>query len=59
MFGLGDKIELIPITGTEKAKLPVGRMFFLGRSNDQSTLAEIANAIVYYGNIKDQKVPKN
>jgi hypothetical protein len=33
-----------------------GKMFFLGRYNDPATLGDIANAIVYYGNIKDAKV---
>ena len=56
-FSLGDDAQLIPITGTEKAKLPVGRMFFLGTHNDPSTLADLFNAIVYYGNLKDSKVP--
>ena len=56
MFGLSDEPALIPITGTEKAKLPIGRMFFLGRYNDTATLADMANAIVYYGNIKDVKI---
>jgi hypothetical protein len=55
-FGLGDAPSLIPITGTDKAKLPIGKMFFLGRYNDPATLGDIANAIVYYGNIKDAKV---
>jgi uncharacterized iron-regulated protein len=57
VFGLGDTPSLIPIVGTDKAKLAVGKMFFLGRYNDPSTLNEIANAIVYYGNIRDAKVP--
>jgi hypothetical protein len=56
-FGLADTPLLIPITGTEKAKLPAGKMFFLGRYNDPATLGDIANAIVYYGNVKDVKVP--
>lgn len=59
VFALGDTPSLIPITGTDKAKLKIGKMFFRGRYNDPSTLADIANAIVYYGDIKDQKVPKN
>jgi hypothetical protein len=49
IFGLGDEPKLIPITGTDKAKIPAGKMFFLGRSNDQSTLGDIFNAIVYFG----------
>lgn len=56
-LGLGHKPQLIRITGTERAKLPVGRMFFTGRYNDSATLADIANAIVYYGNIRDMKIP--
>jgi hypothetical protein len=59
VFGLGDTPSLIQITGTEKAKLPIGKMFFLGRYNDPATLGDIANAIVYYGNIKDVKVHPN
>lgn len=57
VFGLGDTPSLIPIVGTDKAKLAVGKMFFLGRYYDPSTLGDIANAIVYYGNIRDAKVP--
>ena len=48
---------LVPITGTDRAKLPIGKMFFHGRYNDPSTLADMTNAVVYYGNIKDAKVP--
>jgi hypothetical protein len=54
---LGDEPTLVPIAGTDRAKLSIGKMFFLGRHNDPSTLADIANAVVYYGNIKDVKVP--
>jgi len=57
VFSLGDEPKLIPITGTEKAKLSVGNMFFLGSYNDPATLADLFNAIVYYGNVKDIKVP--
>jgi hypothetical protein len=57
VFGLGDEPGLIAITGTEKAKLSVGKMFFLGSSNDPATLADLFNAIVYHGNVKDIKVP--
>jgi hypothetical protein len=57
VFGLGDEPELIPITATEKAKLSVGKMFFRGSYNDPATLADLFNAIVYYGNVKDIKVP--
>jgi hypothetical protein len=56
-FSLGDEPKLIPITGTEKAKIPVGKMFFLGRYNDPATLGDIVNAIVYYGGVRDVKVP--
>lgn len=57
VFGLGNEPVLIPITGSDKAKIVAGKMFFLGRYNDPSTLADITNAIVYYGNVKDVKVP--
>src|SRR6185295_19923830 len=57
VFGLGDEPKLIPITGTERARLSVGKMFFLGSYNDPATLADLFNAIVYYGNVKDIKVP--
>jgi len=56
-FGLCDEPALIQITGTDKAKLPSGRMFFLGNVNDNFKLGEVTDAIVYYGNIKDAKVP--
>jgi len=56
VFGLGDEPKLIPITGTEKAKIPAGKMFFLGRYNDPAILGDIVNAIVYYGSAKDIKV---
>ena len=56
VFGLGDELKLIPITGTEKAKIPAGKMFFLGRKNDPATLGDLFNAIVYYGSAKDVKV---
>lgn len=35
VFGLGDEPKLIPITGTVKAKIPAGKMFFTGRYNDR------------------------
>jgi uncharacterized iron-regulated protein len=57
VFALGNTPSLVAISGTDKAKLPSGKMFFLGRADDSATLADIANAIVYYGDIKDQKVP--
>lgn len=57
VFGLEDEPKLILITSTEKAKIPAGKMFFLGRHNDPATLGDIVNAIVYYGSAKDVKVP--
>jgi hypothetical protein len=59
VFGLGDAPALIPITGTDKAKLPIGKMFFLGRYNDPATLGDITNAIIYYGDVKDVKVHRD
>jgi hypothetical protein len=56
-FGLGEEPVLIQIAGTDKANQPSGRMFFLGRVNDNFKLGEVTDAIVYYGNIKDSKVP--
>lgn len=56
VFALGDALALIPITGTDKAKLPIGKMFFLGQYNDPATLGDITNTVVYFGNIKDAKV---
>jgi hypothetical protein len=57
VLGLGDAPALIPITGTDKAKLSSGRIFFLGRKNDGLTLGDNADAVVYFGNMKDVKVP--
>ena len=48
-LGLGAEPQLVPITGTDRSKVPVGRMFFTGKSNDSATLGDVANAIVYYG----------
>jgi hypothetical protein len=48
-FGLGAAPQLIPITGTDHSKIPIGRMFFTGSANDPATLGDIANAIVYFG----------
>lgn len=48
-LGLGTEPQLIPITGTDRSKIPAGRMFFTGRFNDPATLGTIADAIVYYG----------
>ena len=59
VLGLGDEPMLIPITGTERAKIPAVRMFFMGKYNDPVTLGSIANAIVYYGNVKDSQVPSS
>lgn len=56
VFGLGDEPRLIPITGTEKEKFPVRKMFFLGRHNDPATLGDMFNAVVYYGNARDMRV---
>jgi hypothetical protein len=56
VFGLGDEPKLILITGTDKAKIPAGKMFLLGRYNDSATLGDIFNAIVYYGSARDVKV---
>ena len=53
VFGLGDEPRLIPITGTERAKIPAAKMFFTGRYNDPATLGDIVNAVVYYGDAKD------
>ncbi len=50
IFGLGGEPMLIPITGTEKEKFPVGKMFMLRRSSDPATLGDMFNAVVYYGN---------
>ncbi|MDQ3683022.1 MAG: ChaN family lipoprotein [Bacteroidota bacterium] len=52
LFNLGNEPKLIRITGTDKAKIPVGKMFFRGWYNDPATLGEIVNAIIYYGDIK-------
>lgn len=52
-FGLGDEPRLIPITGTDRAKIPAGKMFFTGRYNDPAKLGEIVNAVVYYGNVRE------
>jgi hypothetical protein len=56
VFGLGDAPALIPITGTDKAKLPIGKIFFMGQHNDPSTLGDMANAVAYFGSVKDVKV---
>ena len=55
-LGLGDAPALVPITGTDKAKLSSGKIFFLGRHNDGLTLGDNVDAIVYFGNVKDVKV---
>jgi hypothetical protein len=55
VFGLGDEPKLIPITGTEKAKLPGEKMFFSGKF--PGPLGNLTNAIVYYGNAKEMIVP--
>jgi hypothetical protein len=56
IFALENEPELIMISGTGRAKLPAGMMFFLGRYNDPATLGDITDAVVYYGDIKDTKV---
>lgn len=56
VFDLGDESRLIPITGTDRAKLPAGKMFSLGRYNDPATLGDMFDAIVYYGSARDVKV---
>ncbi|MGH7665646.1 MAG: ChaN family lipoprotein [Gemmatimonadaceae bacterium] len=49
ILGLGSEPQLVPVTGTDRSRIPVGRMFFTGMANDPATLENIANAIVYYG----------
>jgi uncharacterized iron-regulated protein len=56
VFGLGDEPKLIPVTGTESAKIPGGKMFYLGRSNDPATLGDLFDAILYFGSARDTKV---
>ena len=56
VFGLGDAPALIPIKGTGQAKLPASKIFFLGRYNDNFTLGDYADAVVYFGNVKDVKI---
>jgi len=56
VFGLGDEPKLIPVTGTESAKILGGKMFYLGNSNDPATLSDLFNAIVYFGSARDTKV---
>lgn len=58
VFGLGDEPRLLPITGTEKEKFPVGKMFFLRGYNDPATLGDMFNAVLYYGNARDMKVSR-
>jgi hypothetical protein len=57
VFALADEPKLIPISGTDNAKLPSGKMFYMGQRNEPNTLGDYVNAIVYFGNIKDAKVP--
>jgi len=57
VFNLDDEAKLIEITGTNKAKLPVGKIFFLRSYNDPATLGDLFDAIIYYGSLKDVKVP--
>jgi hypothetical protein len=56
VFALGDAPALIPIKGTSQAKLPASKIFFVGRYNDNFTLGDYADAVVYFGNVKDVKV---
>jgi uncharacterized iron-regulated protein len=56
IFALGDEPRLIPITGTDKAKMPAAKMFLLWNYNDRATVGDLTNAIVYFGNIRDTKV---
>jgi len=56
IMGLGDAPALIPIKGTNQAKLPASKIFFLGKYNDNFTLGDYADAVVYFGNVKDIKV---
>ena len=53
VLNLGDEPRLIPITGTEQAKIPAVKMFDFGRINDTATLGNITNAIVYFGNARE------
>jgi len=55
VFDLGDEPKLIPITGTEKAKLSAEKMFFSGKF--PVPLGNLTNAIVYYGDAKEIIVP--
>lgn len=48
-LNLGVSPQLIPVSGTERARVPVGRMFFVGRAHDTATLGDVADALVYYG----------
>jgi hypothetical protein len=57
VFNLDDEAKLIEIRGTNKAKLPVGKMFFLRSYDDPATLGDLFDAIIYYGSLKDVKVP--
>jgi len=49
------RLGLIPITDTEKAKLPAEKMFFSGKF--RVPLGNLTNAIIYYGNSKELIVP--
>ena len=48
-LGLGSEPQLVLITGTQRSKMAVGRMFPTGRSNDSGTLGDVADAIIYHG----------
>ena len=56
VLALGDAPALIPIKGTNQAKLPASKIFFLGKYNDNFTLGDYTDAVVYFGNTKDVKV---
>jgi len=55
IFGLGDEPELIQITGTNKEKLPAAGMFVPRNASDHTSLANLFDAIVYYGDMTQTK----
>ena len=56
VFGLGDEPEVILITGTSKEKLPAVGMFEPRNANDHPNLVNLFDAIVYYGNMTQDRV---
>ena len=48
-LSLGGEPQLIPIRGTDRARVPVGQMFFTGRKDDSATLGSVIDAIVHFG----------